>query len=182
MPVSGRSVVDLPKSVYRDIFAEYALPLNGYHGPNHWGRVRDIGIRLASETGADPVVVELFALFHDSRRVNENHDPAHGLRGGMLALELLRPLNIITEDQQRLLFDACRDHTFGMTEADDTIMTCWDADRLDLLRVGITPSPRYLCTDAAKDAATIRWANQRALQDFRPGIVDDWTKCLEDSN
>jgi hypothetical protein len=33
--------------------------------------------------------------------------------------------------------------------ADGTIGTCWDADRLDLPRVGIWPSAALLSTDAA---------------------------------
>ena len=32
---------------------------------------------------------------------------------------------------------ACTDHTKGQTAADITIQTCWDADGLDLARVGI---------------------------------------------
>ena len=43
-----------------------------------------------------------------------------------------------------------------------TIETCWDADRLDLGRVGITPHPSHLCTEAAKRPETIKWADDRA--------------------
>ncbi|MFM7531655.1 MAG: hypothetical protein ACKO5J_04035, partial [Rubrivivax sp.] len=46
-------------------------------------------------------------------------------------------------------------HSSGLTEADVTVQTCWDADRLDLGRVGIRPSPRYLCTPAARQPETI---------------------------
>ena len=38
-----------------------------------------------------------------------------------------------------MLEEACRLHTNGQREADVTIQTCWDADRLDLLRVGTHP-------------------------------------------
>ena len=30
---------------------------------------------------ANPHLVSLFALFHDSMRFNDNHDPLHGLKG-----------------------------------------------------------------------------------------------------
>jgi hypothetical protein len=35
-------------------------------------------------------------------------------------------------------------------DGDITVQTCWDADRLDLPRVGIQPLPQFLCTEAAK--------------------------------
>jgi uncharacterized protein len=62
-----------------------------------------------------------------------------------------------------LLREAIRDHEFGRTRADVTVMTCWDADRLDLGRVSIRPSPNYLCTDYAKKPLTIEWAYKRSL-------------------
>jgi uncharacterized protein len=56
----------------------------------------------------------------------------------------------------RLLHRACAGHTHEQTHTDITIQTCWDADRLDLGRVGITPDPKYLCTEAAKREETIK--------------------------
>ena len=35
---------------------------------------------------------------------------------------------------------------------------CWDADRLDLSRVDITPEPRYLCTEHGRREETLRVA------------------------
>lgn len=43
-----------------------------------------------------------------------------------------------------------RDHTARYVHDDSTIVCCWNADRLDLPRVGINPHPNYLGTDAAK--------------------------------
>ena len=39
-----------------------------------------------------------------------------------------------------LLIEACKYHSDGFTEADITVQTFRDADRLDLGRVGIRPS------------------------------------------
>jgi uncharacterized protein len=55
-----------------------------------WARVLENGQCLASATGANPEVVTLFALFHDSRRINEYHDEGHGLRGGGCCLHYER--------------------------------------------------------------------------------------------
>ena len=68
-----------------------------------------------------------------------------------------------------MLFRSRFGFTDGGTEADVTVQTCWDADRLDLGRVGIRPHPRYLCTPAARSAEVIEWAHARSLQARRAG-------------
>lgn len=40
---------------------------------------------------------------------------------------------------------------------------CWDADRLDLWRVGIQPQLRYLSTPYARKPSTQKRANQMAV-------------------
>ncbi|MFO1095593.1 MAG: hypothetical protein U0992_20160 [Planctomycetaceae bacterium] len=55
---------------------QFPLGRRSIHGPSHWERVDAWGQRLAASTpGADLVVVRLFAVFHDSRQVNEGADP-----------------------------------------------------------------------------------------------------------
>jgi uncharacterized protein len=56
---------------------------------------------------------------------------------------------------------------------DITIQTCWDSDRLDLGRVGITPHPRRLCTEAAKRPTTIKWADARASLGVVPALITE---------
>ena len=56
-----------PKLIEK-ILQEYALPWRGTHGITHWARVLENARGLAQLTGADMQVVELFAVFHDSRR------------------------------------------------------------------------------------------------------------------
>ncbi|MFZ2726177.1 MAG: hypothetical protein WAX77_08010 [Methylococcaceae bacterium] len=56
-------------------------------------------------------------------------------------------------------------HTHGLTTGyNQTILTCWDADRLDLGRVAIMPNPEYLCTDIAKQKDIIQWAYQNSIR------------------
>jgi len=153
-------------AILRAILNGYALPFRGEHGVVHWARVLENGMRLAEATGADAKVVALFALFHDSRRVNEGHDPGHGLRGARFAQTLRGSLVHLDDAQFELLFEACRLHTSGLIEGDVTLQACWDADRLDLGRVGITPRPHRLCSDAAQDL--LPWAHGRAVTEFEP--------------
>jgi uncharacterized protein len=157
------------EGILREVLNTYVLPVRGRHGVVHWARVLDNGLRLAESTGANVQVVTLFALFHDSRRVNEKRDEGHGLRGGEFARTLRAThLDLIDQDFE-LLFQACHFHTDGHTEGDVTLQTCWDADRLDLGRVGITPKPELLCTDAAR--IFLDWANERAIKGYEPEMV-----------
>jgi len=48
---------------------------------------------------------------------------------------------------------ACEGHTYKGYHDDVTIQTCWDADRLDLGRVGITPDPDRMCTGMGRQLA-----------------------------
>ena len=130
------------------ILEEYVLSWDGDHGIAHWARVLENGLRLAEETGANIEVVQLFAILHDSQRVNEGGDPDHGPRAAAFALDLRGLLFDLPDHEFRLLHRACAGHTHERTHPNVTIQTCWDADRLDLGRVGITPHPSHLCTDA----------------------------------
>jgi uncharacterized protein len=163
----GAPVSDLSDQLLAAIRREYALPWNGTHGVSHWGRVRENGLRLAETTGADRQVVELFAYLHDSKRRNERRDPGHGARAAEFVRTLQGSLIDLSEESLELLVYACTYHTDGLTEAQVTVQTCWDADRLDLGRVGIRPQACYLCTPAAKDADTIEWAFARSRQTRR---------------
>jgi len=158
----------------KTILDQYPLDISGIHGPDHWGRVLENGLHLATLTGADPEVVGLFAILHDCRRTNEGLDHQHGLAAAKFAKSLRGDLISLDDDQFSLLYEACADHTDGRTEADVTIQTCWDADRLDLGRVYIMPAPARLCTNAARDPKLIAWANERAENKFRVAALEDW--------
>jgi uncharacterized protein len=142
----------------------FKLDWRGIHGAPHWARVRHAGLLLAETTGADPAVIELFAVTHDLCREHDGGDRKHGHRSADLVLEIFGLHLGIAREQADLLSYACRHHSDGLTDADITVQTCWDADRLDLGRVGIRPNPSRLCTAAARDPALIDWAWQRSLQ------------------
>ena len=144
------------------IRGQYILNWHGIHGINHWHRVRVNGLRLAERTGADLDVIELFAFFHDSCRFNDGYDPGHGGRAADFLTSLHGTAFKLPDESLELLTFACRYHTDGLTEADVTVQTCWDADRLDLGRVGIKPEAKYLCTGVAQDPEIIDWAYRRS--------------------
>jgi uncharacterized protein len=132
---------------------QFQLDERSDHGPGHWKRVEQNGLLLAPSSGADVVVVRLFSLFHDSKRENEFTDQVHGRRGATYARELRNVHYQISDLQFDLLEKACVWHTETIHHSDPTIGTCWDADRLDLGRVGIIPDPKYMNTDLGRQLA-----------------------------
>jgi uncharacterized protein len=165
------------QAILSSVLGGYTLNVHGIHGVAHWARVWENGLRMAPDTGADVEIVTLFALLHDARRLNDGRDHDHGLRGGELARTLRGTLIHLDDARFEVLYIACRDHTRGEIQADATIQTCWDADRLDLLRVGIMPIPDRLCTDAAR--TLLPWANRRAKNWFEPEVLTvEWGPVL----
>jgi uncharacterized protein len=63
---------------------------------------------------------------------------------------LVPDLFTLDPDRLALLEHAIRNHTKGRTTTDPIIGTCWDADRLDLGRVGMRPHERYMSTKAGR--------------------------------
>ena len=123
------------------------------HGPTHWKNVERNGVMLCKLNGADETVIRLFAVFHDAERENDGHDPDHGRRAAALA-QMLRETDFSIDDlRMNLLTEALSYHNDGLTSECVTIGTCWDADRMDLPRVGITPRPDLMSTEHGKEFA-----------------------------
>lgn len=79
------------------------------------------------------------------------HDAAHwsrvalwGKRVADILPQLRGSLFNVSEKQFAQLSDAIRWHSDGLRSNDVTIQSCWDADRLDLARVGIYPDAHFL--------------------------------------
>ena len=140
-------------SLWKKVVEQIHLGKMSVHGPDHWKRVERNGLLLAQRSGADVTVVRLFAVFHDSRRLNDGSDPDHGARGAMFARELRDVMFSVSDQQFSQLHYACTWHTHQTFHEDPTIGTCWDADRLDLGRVGMIPDSQYLNTAFAKEIA-----------------------------
>ena len=137
-----------------DYAFEQRLYDSEYHGLAHWGQVEFNGILLAPKTGADITVVRLFALFHDCRRMDDAHDAEHGPRAEEFIRKCIAEKRFeLDEERLEKLCSACRLHTRERQTGDITIDTCFDADRLDLGRVGIRPMEEKMATEAGRKIA-----------------------------
>ena|SRR5215469_192611 len=143
------------QAIWDEVIANFQCGLTSVHGPGHWKRVERNGLQIAAENRADQDVVKLFAVLHDARRFDENEDFMHAERADRYA-EAIRAagkLSDLDDGRFNLLHDALWRHAHGGISDNPTIGACWDADRLDLWRVGIIPHPSLMSTDAGRRLA-----------------------------
>lgn len=165
MTVLPRSPDPLLQPLLDASVARFELDLHGDHGPRHWRRVLHNATLLAAAENVDARVPGCFAFLHDACRENDFHDPGHGARAARFALELREAgtLPALREAELELLLYACRHHSGTLLEAPRVVQVCWDADRLDLLRVGIQPDPQRLSTPSAREPDFLEAACRHAL-------------------
>lgn len=158
------------KDIHIKKLRDYAIKHSkmGYysvHGISHWDRVARNADALDT-SDVDSLVVKAFAYIHDVERINESDDWQHGPRAALLVDEIRSSVLSFLNDQEiEQLKEACRLHTLRHKTEDATINACFDADRLDLGRVGITPNPDKMATVTGRVLA-----EKLALDDFE----EDW--------
>ena len=151
--------------LWEHVTREFQCHRESIHGPGHWRRVERNGLILASHSGAVVEVVRLFAVFHDSRRTHDGWDNTHGARGADYAKSPRGKLFDLSNEHFQLLHEASTWHTHGRLSDQPTIGTCWDADRLDLGRVGMKPKARYMSTAFAREITA-----RGAIEPFLSGV------------
>lgn len=166
----------IPLTVFKKMMSQYSLDVeSGVHGYSHWARVAENALMISAtennSKSAEAVCIA-FALFHDICRLNENSDYEHGCRGADL-MELYRDEINLSNEEFHAAYTACKDHTNCVITEDGVLVgACFDADRLDLGRVGITPDAQYMNTDFAKSDVIISAAIERSVRNYCP----NWMK------
>lgn len=138
------------------------------HGPAHWARVFHFG-KLLSEKMSLPLqqrqCIQVFAWTHDLARWDDNGGNEHAIAGAYYLDEVVPALFAhLVHDQRELIRAAIRHHADSLAAEEafhsgwfidlpweksdllNTIGCCWDADRLDLLRLGIEPDHARMST------------------------------------
>ena len=155
-------------------FARFSSQL---HGPAHWSRVRYFGAQLAAREGLPEearACVEIFAWVHDLAREHDGGGNQHAIDGALYLDEVLPAVFPgLSAAQRETVRAAVRYHSDGMVAreayqlgllagiegASDllirTIGCCWDADRLDLPRVGIWPSGDLMSTSCWQEVLAL---------------------------
>lgn len=138
-------------------FLDYERSVHGY---KHWNQVYENCLSIAARHDYALLRDEIkifffcFAMLHDVARENEYADPEHGPRAAALVAEL--DFLPVQADLRDVLLEAIEWHTNGIRHNNLLVQICWDADRLDIGRVGIVVDERYLQTKAAKEILRMR--------------------------
>ena len=157
--------IQLPILLESDIQEVREFALNGWglgetHGLSHWQRVERNGIILSTINGniredINIKVVRFFAYLHDKCRLNDWADLEHGVRSADMLSDIRDTiLKDFTDEEVAVLDKACRYHTTEQRTGIPTVDVCFDADRLDLGRVGIVPNPKLMATEQGAYYAT----------------------------
>jgi hypothetical protein len=108
-------------------------------------------------------------------RENEDDDLEHGKRGAALLRQLASEGWIsLTPTQLYYVLHACETHTTAPPTPVLPIGVCYDADRLTLWRVWITPKEEYLSTPLGKELA-----RKKATETFHE-TPPEWDEVLEE--
>jgi hypothetical protein len=87
--------------------------------------------------------------------------PEHGQRSAQFVLELKQiELEFLNDEQVNLLW-FCKNHNDGIISDNVTIGTCFDSDRIELIRCGMVPKPSLMSTKTG-----IRIAEMQKLYNF----------------
>ncbi len=78
----------ISKTLIQTIVKQSILPQHSVHGISHWARVFKNGCTLARLNNAKIEVVQLFAVFHDAKRDNDDKDFEHGQHSAEYAASL----------------------------------------------------------------------------------------------
>ena len=154
------------RRLYKKVLSDATVNIRGVHGSSHWARVIRNGVYIAEREQLSPVVIKCFALLHDSQRLHDGDDPEHGNRAAAYAIRIKEAYMDISDIEFEKLLFACRHHTNSIDTTDKIIHACWDADRLDLGRIGITPDAFYIRTQTATTIADD--GTFHLLEEFKP--------------
>jgi uncharacterized protein len=162
----------------RAVVARARLAASPSHGETHWRRVAANALDLADDDPrCDREVALLFAILHDAARDSPDWDRGHGARAAELARALNEEWLGLPGERLALLAEACAGHSEGRTSADPTIGVCWDADRLDLVRLGVDLRVRLMSTPGGRGAAAAARAKHYLAVD--PTWQDLFMRCLD---
>jgi uncharacterized protein len=158
--------------------AGFARHPSQIHGPAHWARVQRFGALLAETEDLPPAArtcVEVFAQIHDLAREDDGGGNQHAIDGAFYMDEVVSAVfdGQLSHDQIETIRAAIRYHSDGTVAqqaSEDglfeglewprdllvrTVGCCWDADRIDLLRVGIYPAPEFMSTSGWRDVLAL---------------------------
>jgi uncharacterized protein len=129
------------------------------HGLPHLRQVAYVAARLAACEGADWMQAMVGGFLHDCARKDDGGGQEHAFESARVAKVVLGR-HYSNMDVQRLLY-AISHHAGGSTTQDPLIGSIWDADRLDLVRLGAEIDQGLLSTVHARRLVRLKAFHSR---------------------
>ena len=126
----------------------------GLHGMSHLRRVASTAGRIASLISEDVEAAVVTGFLHDCARTDDGGGTSHAHDSACVAKNIL-PTCYPHLDVDRLCAGIAG-HADGVVTDDLLIGSVWDADRLDLVRLGIEVDLGLLSTSVARRVAIVR--------------------------
>lgn len=140
--------------VERIVFSAHPMK-EGLHGIEHVRKAAENARILAGAECPDFYDdAVLGAYLHDIGRTEDGAGNLHAISGAKIAEKMLKK-HWSHLDCERIVY-AIRYHADGLVSDDPLVGAIWDADRLELGRVGIPMSAVKFSTKTAKEMAGIR--------------------------
>lgn len=175
----------------------YAQHHSLVHGVAHWARVHRFGLTLSKKlnlTEPEKLSIALFAWCHDLARTDDSGNQHHAYDGACYVEEIVNCLfKGFPEDVLQMAQIAIKHHSDSMNAEEaqhagkidtpfsrestlNVLGCCWDADRLDLLRLNIIPEETRMSTTYWKELLPLssKLNKQKAL--FKNNLETDSEK------
>ncbi len=154
-------IVEMAKNA-EDLLAPFCTCRGlGLHGISHLRRVAILSGRLAEAVGEDVESAVVMGFLHDCARRNDGNDLEHPHDSAVLARGLIERFFPHLEVDR--ICDAIEGHAGGEVTTDPLTACLWDADRLELKRIGRTIDLELLSTKVAKRLARKRMSSLRTI-------------------
>lgn len=118
------------------------------HGINHLRQVAYLAGRFAYSINECEETAIIGGYLHDCARENDGNGNSHAHESALLATKIIS--KFYPEINIERVYNAIFFHADGLITDDPFIGCIWDADRLNLVRIGIIPKVELLSTEVAK--------------------------------
>lgn len=124
--------------------------------------------RLAAALGEDIESAIVAGFLHDCGRTDDGGGTCHAYDSSIIARKAIAALDPHLDVDR--LCDGIARHADGDVTQDALIGCLWDADRLDLTRIGVDPDPDLLSTPVAR--RMVRLARRRRREREKKTALD----------
>lgn len=143
-----RNILEILFNFEYKLLSECICGRTQIHGLDHLRNVGYLSGKFAAELGISLETAIIGGFLHDCARSDDSDDAFHAEKSALLARKLIKK-NYSNIDEE-LVYKTILFHSGGKT-TDNHIQGCvWDADRLDLIRLGIQPKKELLSTEPGK--------------------------------